>query len=263
MESLDVEIRAYLAERKKLYVLDADNLVQESPRVANVAVADEDTHADQGAKNTADARVSDDEDPSGDAVADLCPTLSHIVVDRIYQERNHNQQIHQFRSEFRWKFFKRDIHRELIYLWCCFLGLATYRDGEPLDWSWRDYIEQFSADFTFKEEELSEFLKSQRLPLPAYFFPEEPDRSDDPATIDRTVAWLNTDPAVNVRPKHLRQQTREQRAQRWQARIDQLHKIPEHRDKTHKALCEIVAGELIGEFASVQTIMRQTRAPRP
>ena len=224
--------------------------------------ASEDTHADPGAQDKADAQASQDEGPSGDPVAGPRRTRSRTVVERIYHERTHIHQIHQFRSEFRWKFFKSDIHREVIYLWCCFLDLASYRNGELLDWTWRDYIAHWNADFAFKDDELREFLRSQRLPLPAYFFPEEPDKSDDPAIIDMTVAWLNTESAENVRPKHLRQQANDQRAQRWQTRINELYKMPEHRTKTHKALCQIVASELIGESYNVETIMRRTRAPR-
>lgn len=244
----------------------------ESSKAANLEVPEEDTdkttasedmHADQGAQNKADTKASHEESPSGNALADSHRTHCHKVVERIYHERSYNQQIHQFHSEFHYKFFKRDIHRELIYLWCAFLGLATYRNGERLDRTWRDYIKEWNADFAFKDDELREFLRSQRLPLPAYFFPEEPDNSDDPKTIDMTVAWLNMDPAADVSPKLLRQKTKEQRDQRWQSRINELYKLPEHHDKTHQALCEIVANEFTGESVNVETIKRQTRSPRP
>ena len=181
---------------------------------------------------------------------------------RTYKGLLHSEQAHLAWKMFHRKFFKDEIHRELIYLWCSFIGLPAYQDNQRLDWSWRDYINNWKVVFYFHDDELREFLKQQRLPLPVHYFYNEPDNTGDPAIVDMAIAALKEDVRSDASRTRLRVQTQAQRAQRWQARINELAKMPEHSDKTHAALCEIVAGELIGENVSKSTIMRQTTAPR-
>ena len=188
-------------------------------------------------------------------------TNSRTLVEKIYDDLAGFTQAGQFRSEFAWKFFKDDIHRELIYLWCAFLGLAAYRDDEPLDWTWRDYIRHWDADFAFKNDELREFLRSQKLPLPAYFYRVEPDTT---TTIRHLAIAPPPGMGAGGQPTRRSKQKAEtaRKSQQWQARLNELAGVPEHRGKSHKALCDIVAGELIAEGHPATTIVRQTVSPR-
>jgi len=225
---------------------------------SNSAANDEATEPptlDEGARNAEYAT---------DAIPESFATHALRLVEKTYTQLNAVRRAQEAQRAFRRNaVIKYDIHRELIYLWCSFLGLPTYRKGKRLEWSWRDLVDHWNVDFEFKEDELREFLRRQKLPLPGEFFPNEPDRSNDPTIIDMVVAWLNTESVAEAPQEHLRRQARAQRDQRWQARIDQLHDMPEHRNLTHKELSKMVAGELIGEFADAATIMRQTSSPNP
>jgi len=190
-------------------------------------------------------------------------TNAHDLVLKIYADLSAAEQLQDAKAAFRLHpIIKYDAHRELIYLWCSFRGLTAYRDNQPLDWGWRDFIKHWDADFAVDKHELREFLRSQHMPLPTYFFPDEPDRTDDPAIVDMAVAWLKTESPDEAQMKYLRELTQKERAQRWQARINQLHKMPAYHDLTHRELCVVLANELVGEYAEPGTIERETTSPR-
>jgi len=188
-------------------------------------------------------------------------THAASVIERIYRDTQHIEQVKLFRREFGWKFFKDDIHRELVYLWCSFLGLPIYRDGKPLDWDWRDFIKHWDADFAVKKDELREFLRRQMLPLPAYFYFDEPDTT---ATIkDLPIAWApDSDRAQPLAEQETRKAKTRAKYQQWQARLDQLRQMPAHRGKTKEQLCTIIAKELIAQGDKPSYIARRTRMPR-
>ena len=197
-------------------------------------------------------------------------TNAHRLVSKIYTDFHHIEQVQEARRTFRGKWFGDDIHRELIYLWCSFLGLPAYRDDRCLDWNWQDYIQHWDTglgikkgDFEFKNEELRDFLRNQHLPLPAYFFFGDSDYTHNSQVVEIALKQLAMD-GTRPNPTAGRQTQRdrtEQMRTAWQKRINQLAKQPKHRGKPHKSLCKLVAAEPIGQGKDAETIRRRTKKP--
>lgn len=188
-------------------------------------------------------------------------TNTHRILAHEYGLLEHIAQVRQYRDEFHRQFFKSDAHRELITLWCSFCGLPVYRQGERVDWRWRDFATQWDAEIAVEDAELREFLRGREFPLPVYFFydDDEPDNTGSAEICRQVAASLALGPGASS--AEIKRTARALRDQAWQNRLDQLAAMPEHQDKTHASLCAIVASELIGEGANASTIMRQTRAP--
>jgi hypothetical protein len=191
------------------------------------------------------------------------PPITHtaLVVERMYSVRTHDRRASSLKARYADRRFNHDKHRELITQWCALFGLPLYQGDTVIERSWQALVDQGLDGLCAKKDDLQALLRDQQLPLPAYFFPDEPDNTDNPETVDRVIAVLTCDGEEALAPSELRQRAQGVRNQRWQARIDELAAMAEHQTKTHADLCTIVAGELIAQGNTVATIMRTTRSP--
>ena len=237
---------------------------EESTDERAIATPEPEPQTGQESSNNSNVRSSHDENSAKNDDKEVMPTHSHTVVKRIYQQRYHVTQTHQFRDTFALKFFKKDIHRELIYLWVKFLDLPAYDCGVKLDWEWRDFLKNWDADFEFKKEELRDFLRNQELPLPTYFFYDDSDNTTNPEYVEMALLHLSGGgESSETTPGRRAQQLKTNKMRlAWQERIDQLAGTPEHRKKTHTGLSQLVANEPISQGASASTIRRWTKKPR-
>lgn len=184
-------------------------------------------------------------------------TKAHQLVHLFYQQHDHAQ-VTNFKQRYENSFYgnDNDVHRELILLWTSFLKLPVYHENKK-KWSWTTMLSVQNEDFKkfyFEPDELKLFLRKLDLPLPHYFFFDEPDNTKNlPANF--------VDDDKPLLPIKQRQNAREERNATWQRRINDLATLPQHEGKTHVQLCEIVAEESIGAGSSVSTIARCTDSP--
>ena len=95
---------------------------------------------------------------------------TEVIVRHIYRDNRSNLLL-EFRNEYSLKHFKSDRVRELIYLWCGFLGLPAYKNGKPLTWQWGDFLEHWAENFQIDIAELREFLEKNSYHLPSAIYP--------------------------------------------------------------------------------------------
>lgn len=67
---------------------------------------------------------------------------------------------------------------EMIYLWCGFLGLPTYHNGEEFKLNSDVLLKNWEQDFYIKLDHLKTFLRENDLPLPSALFPNDSDTTD-------------------------------------------------------------------------------------
>lgn len=100
------------------------------------------------------------------------------IVNGIYRKQEGIKQYQEFINRFVLLPCKSDQQRHLGYLWCGMMGLQPYRKGSPLNWRWRDLLENWTQDFEIRLDELKKLLRHHSYPLPVYFFSDEKDNTE-------------------------------------------------------------------------------------
>jgi hypothetical protein len=104
----------------------------------------------------------------------------------------------RFRGAFAWTPpIKEDRYRELICLWCL-MGLPAYQQGNRVDWRPEEFAERWREDFDIQLDELKQFLRSHKWPLPVARFPSEPDNSEAKLDIDQAASPEGWDKAIEL-----------------------------------------------------------------
>ncbi len=85
---------------------------------------------------------------------------------------------------------------ELIHTWCGLARLDTYRprDDRSTGWFGWEYEERCHLDLEIDRDDLKKFLRNWKLPLPAFWFPQDPDNSQRKMALgepDSELAWDN------------------------------------------------------------------------
>ena len=117
----------------------------------------------------------------------LTSTATDSIINAIYRESAGNALYRHFRERFSSLPSKGETgpQRHLIYIWCGLMGLPTYRDGSPLGWQREDFLDNWTQEnFDFRLGELKIFLRHHSWPLPATFFPDEPDNAQRKVALD-------------------------------------------------------------------------------
>jgi len=78
------------------------------------------------------------------------------------------------------------------------MGLPAYRNGIPLGWKWRDFLENWTQGFEIPLDELRDFLRSHSYPLPVEFFPDEQEDFDCISPL--MACWFHIDDISNFQP---------------------------------------------------------------
>ena len=105
------------------------------------------------------------------------------IIRGIYRE-SANDLLSVYRQNYSLKPFKSDVVRELIYLWCGFMGLPAYQNGGALHWKKFDFLDNWKESFQIKILELKDFLRKHQWPLPSKIFPEEVDSTERKILLD-------------------------------------------------------------------------------
>lgn len=106
------------------------------------------------------------------------------IVNEIYRENANNDLFLMFRDSYALKPFKSDKVRELISLWCAFLGLPAYQKNNRLSWQWNDYTDSKILNFQVSMTELRELLRKYSWPLPSRIYPGEYDCTERKVTLE-------------------------------------------------------------------------------
>ena len=138
------------------------------------------------------------------------------VIEEIYNDRLHDRTFDEFKRRYlRWP-CKTDAHRHLIYLWIG-LGLPAYRNGSRIGWDFEvhDSLEYWLQDFNFDPDELKSFLREKGFVLPVYFYPDDPDNSQnkmgqDPIEFEiarKKIVSVSNNPSISIPSDRLRKLT--------------------------------------------------------
>lgn len=121
-------------------------------------------------------------DPFYGVKSELAATQS--IINNIHHRNNGNQQYKGFKDRFGLLPCSNDQQHQLVYLWCGTMGLPAYRNGTPLAWKWRDFLENWTQGFEIPLDELRDFLRSHSYPLPVAFFPDEVDNTERKVSLE-------------------------------------------------------------------------------
>jgi hypothetical protein len=109
------------------------------------------------------------------------------ILNGIYQKNSGNALFQNFRRRFSLLPCKDDIHKQLIYLWCGFMDLPSYSGNQVLNRQSVEYLDHWTDDFNLHLDELREFLRRQKLPLPSYLFPDAVDNTERKLALDKVT----------------------------------------------------------------------------
>jgi len=100
------------------------------------------------------------------------------IIDSIYVQHRYDPVFTRFRERWSQSFLSAFAHQHhLACLWFGLMGLRSYVDGKATNWKGEEFISRWAVNFEVDRSELKQFLRDQRLPLPAHIFPEEPDNT--------------------------------------------------------------------------------------
>lgn len=109
------------------------------------------------------------------------------VINSIYHENSGNPYFEQFKHRFSLLPCKADKQRHLIYLWCGLMGLPGYTENQVLDWQREEFLDHWTEGFDLRLNEIKEFLRKHRWPLPSRLFPNEVDNSERKLALDEAM----------------------------------------------------------------------------
>jgi len=107
------------------------------------------------------------------------------IINSIYREYPENPLFKNFSRRFYLLPCKEDNLRHLLYLWCGFLGLPTYREKQLLQWNRDDYLDHWTEDFELSPDDIKTFLRKRSWPLPIFLFPDELDNTERKVANDK------------------------------------------------------------------------------
>ncbi|MBL3529415.1 MAG: hypothetical protein JMN27_16305 [gamma proteobacterium endosymbiont of Lamellibrachia anaximandri] len=130
-------------------------------------------------------------------------TNSKQIIEGVYASKKGNALYEQFRNRFSRQPFKGDKQRELLYLWCGFMGLPIYQNGSATSWRHGDFTTHWLEEIQLELNEIQDFLLTHSMPLPIKLFsnnhnsigitPTEqtiPEKTNHPLAIFRTMKDL-------------------------------------------------------------------------
>jgi hypothetical protein len=108
----------------------------------------------------------------------LRSSATNSIVGDFYRAKPSNTTYLGFRRHFASIPCKGDIQRELIYIWCGFLGLPAYQNKSVLELDGDILIRNWQQNFVINLAELKNFLRQNTWPLPSALYPDEDDKTD-------------------------------------------------------------------------------------